>query len=225
MGGYTPTPAQVEQQKNDVTQMSEYRSKLLTNAQAAVQQNAVLDQMKQEAGGFTQGEFANVKGSLGTYLDGFAKTFGVPESQSFSQSVGDWQAFNKNAGNLARAAAHELGSRTGVQELAMIQKTLPSDETSQQGFERVSNQLQGINDYQVAKSGASAQATGNPNAFEADWNQHVSPAAFIVNRMSSADTRAMATEMSKTPEGRATLESLKTQLGYAKQHNLFAAVN
>jgi len=227
-GTSVQAPAQplidVEQAKANIGAMTTYRQGLLTNAQASVQQNAVLDQMQQEAGGFTQGEFADVKGAAGSYLDGFAKTFGVPESQSFSQGVGDWQAFNKNAGNLARSAAHELGSRTGVQELAMIQRTLPSDETSSQGFSMVKNQLQGINDFAIAKSAASANFTGNPNQFEANWNANVSPSAFIINRMSPADFQAMAEKLKQTPEGLQTLKQMRDEYAYAQNQGLFKMV-
>jgi hypothetical protein len=82
-------------------------------------------------------------------------------------------------------------------------------------------QLGGINDYMIAKSAASANAKGSPNAFEATFAAHVSPTAFIVNRMSSADARIMAATLAKTPEGLRALQSIRAQMAYAKENGLF----
>lgn len=224
VGGTTLNPVNQAQVTNNIDQMGDYRKGLVSGAQAAVQQNAMLDQMGQEAGGFAQGTFANMKGQAKAYLDGVAQTLGIPESAQFTAGLGDWQAFNKNAGNLARAAAHELGSKTGVQELSMIQSVLPTAQTSAQGFQYVKDQLQGMNDFVAAKAAASANFQGNPAQFEGAWNSSVSPTAFIINRMSSPDFQALAQRLSQTPDGLATLKKMRGEYQYAQSNGLFGAV-
>ena len=219
------TPAAVERQKNDVTQMSSYRQGLLTNAQAAVDQNAHIAQMTDQSDNFTMGWGADQKLQAKAVFDGIAKTFGIPESQSFSDSLGSQQAFLKNAGELARAAARQVGSRTGAQELGMIQSTLPSDTMSSQAFGRVMTQMGGLNDYAIAKSAAAASASGNPSQFEAVWNANVSPTPFIINRMSQQDAQTLATNLGKTAQGRAAWANIMAEMKFADQNGLFGMVH
>jgi hypothetical protein len=139
-------------------------------------------------------------------------------------SVGDWEAFNKNAGQLARTAASGLSSRVGVQELQLVQKYLPSDTMSSQAFSRVADQLQGINDYQVARNAAAANFKGNPSQFEANFNKNVTPGVFIVNRMSQADANALSMNLQKTPEGRRVWQGIMAGHDYAKANGLMDAI-
>lgn len=203
---------------SDINAMQSYRTDAAKTAQTAQQNNTVLDQMRQEGQSFDHGNFTDawqsVKKDWGTLAQSFGGT--MPES------VGDWEAFNKNAGQLARTAASGLSSRVGVQELQLVQKYLPSDTMSSQAFSRVADQLQGINDYQVARNAAAANFQGNPSQFEAQFEKNVTPGVFIVNRMSPADATILAQNLQKTPEGRRTWQGIMAGAAYANAHGFIS---
>ena len=219
------TPALIAQQRaqaeNDVTQMGTYRTGLLTDAQKAAQSNSLIDTMRTEAQQFSQGGGANADWrDMQATMNNWSNLFGG----SPFPAVSNVEAFNKAAGQLVREAASTVSPRVGVQELQMVQKTLLSDDTSPQGFQKIADQLQGIADYRIAKSAAASQASGNPNAFEANWNAHVTPLAFIVNRMPTADAQQLAVQLNKTEQGKRTLGGIMQQMQYADQTGLFRAV-
>ena len=219
------SPVTLAQQKaqaeNDVTQMGTYRTSLLTDAQKAAQSNSLIDTMRTEAQQFAQGGGVNADWrDIQSTMNNWSNLFGG----SPFPAVSNVEAFNKAAGQLVREAASTVSPRVGVQELQMVQKTLLSDDTSPQGFQKIADQLQGIADYRIAKSAAASQASGNPNAFEANWNAHVTPLAFIVNRMPTADAQALAVQLNKTEQGKRTLNGIMGQMSYADQAGLFRSV-
>ncbi len=219
------SPVTLAQQKaqaeNDVTQMGIYRTSLLTDAQKAAQSNSLIDTMRTEAQQFAQGGGVNADWrDIQSTMNNWSNLFGG----SPFPAVSNVEAFNKAAGQLVREAASTVSPRVGVQELQMVQKTLLSDDTSPQGFQKIADQLQGIADYRIAKSAAASQASGNPNAFEANWNAHVTPLAFIVNRMPTADAQALAVQLNKTEQGKRTLNGIMGQMSYADQTGLFRSV-
>ena len=138
-------------------------------------------------------------------------------------SVASWENFQKNSGTLARSAASSLSPRVGVQELELVQKYLPSATMSSQGFNRIADQLQGLNDYQVARTQAAANFQGNPGQFEAQFARSVTPAAFIVNRMPAADLQTFVSGLNQSAEGRATLATIRSGIAFARQNGLMQA--
>ena len=212
------TPAGLKQQEADIGSMTTYRQGLLSDAQHAVATNSLVDGMRADAANFQQGGGMNASWrEMSEDLNNVSTFFGGKPIQG----VADWEAYNKAAGQLVREAASGVSSQVGAQELGMIQRTLLSDQTSAAGFSKIADQLQGLADYKIAKSAASGSATGNPNSFEGSWAQHVTPLAFMVNRMSSADAQQLAAGLGQSQQGRALLKSLSTQMAYADQSGLF----
>lgn len=218
-GSSIPTsisPAAHALQTGSVAELLKYQGDQTTKAQTAQGSNTLIDQMKQERDGWVSGPQAPSINSATAYAVGLAKQVGM-DPGVFEQNVGNWQAFNKNAAQLARTAASNLSPNVGVQELSQVTKSLPTDVMSSVGFQRVADQLQGLNDYQIFKQQQSANWTGNPNQFESSFNQKVTPLPFIVQRMSTEDYAKFAGDLNKTPAGKAQLAKIVSGLQYVNQ--------
>jgi hypothetical protein len=126
-----------------------------------------------------------------------------------------------------RQAAHDTSSRNGVQEMQLISKAMPNPEMSQAGFGIVASQLKATNDFLIARAQAGAQWAqqhgGSMAGFQAAWNQNVSPAAFVFERMQQENPdvlRDTVTRMSQTPAGKAALKNIRAEWTWAQQNNL-----
>jgi hypothetical protein len=204
------------QNASDISSMQEYRTEAAKSSASAQNQNAILDQMRGDATGFDHGSFANTIQGIKKDVGSLTQAFGA----SMPDSVPSWKNFQKNAGTLARSAASALSPRVGVQELELVQKYLPAATMSSQGFGRIADQLQGLNDYQVARNQAAANFQGNPSQFEAQFAKSVTPAAFIVNRMPAADLHTFVAGLNQSAEGRTTLATIRQGIAFARQNGL-----
>ena len=72
---------------------------MLAEAQAAQQNNAIIDQMRDEMRSWQPGKYAPFVQNIKSALDFAGQAVGVKPDQS----VGDWQTFNKNAMQIAAA--------------------------------------------------------------------------------------------------------------------------
>jgi hypothetical protein len=202
-------------------------------ATAAKTTNTTLDEMGTAAQNFRLGKWSDHEQSLRESLQAVATTLGV-KNPALEQATGSYQDLAKLSGQVVRQAARELGSRTGVQELQMITKTNPNAEMTEDGFKTAITQMKGLNDFTVAKQQAAADwkaTNGNslgPNKsgkdFQAAWNASASPAAFVLHRMQQenpAGLQNLIATMSKTPEGKAALQNMKTQMTWANDQGLF----
>ena len=207
--------------------LEELGAEVETNANNAVQNNALIDQMRNESASWQMGKFADFKNDALAYLQGFGKTFNL-DTSGIDQRVGDFQAFNKNGMELVRQAVRSTSSRAAVQEFTMIQQALPNAEMSQQGFGQIADQLQSFNDFHIAKQQA-AQLwrqghNGTLDGFNADWNAKMSPSAFLMHRLAATNPDALQTvvsRMAQSSEGVAYLKRLQGELQYGKQAGLF----
>jgi len=214
-------PTQLQEQKNYGDYLGKEPGDLADKANIARQQNFTLDQMKQESASWDMGKGAPTLMAAQQYIKPFANAFG---NTSFDKPVGDFDAFQKNTGTLVRQAVKEVSSRAAVQEMVMIQNTMPSAGMSRQGFNQIADQMGAVNDFQIAKQHAAQQfrsQNGTLDGFDDQWNQNVTPSAFLVSRMSPQDLHQMSANLQKTPEGRATLNSIKQQITYANKNGLF----
>lgn len=192
-------------------------------ATAAKTTNTTLDEMSAAAKNFRMGKWSDHEQSLRESLQAVATTFGV-KNPDLERATGSYQDLGKLSGQVVRQAAHELGSRTGVQELQMITKTNPNAEMTEEGFNTAVAQMKGLNDFAIAKQQASADwkaANGNslgPNKsgkdFQATWNAQASPAAFVLQRMKEDNPiglQNLISTLSKTAEGKAALKNMQSQ--------------
>lgn len=107
----------------------------------------------------------------------------------------------------------------------MIRQAQPNSEMTPQGTRQLFDELQGIGDWTQAKSLAAARLRttdpGAANAFEAEWNNNISPQAFMLHRMSTPDFRALATRLSQSAEGREALGRWTDQMRFLDRHGFF----
>jgi hypothetical protein len=139
-----------------------------------------------------------------------------------SGALGDYQDSMKTFGELTRAAVQATSPRASYQEFSMIMKQLPGPEMSDQGKRVIFDQMQGLNDWTIAKSQASARLNSRtaPNEFDSQWANNISPEAFIVRRMSPQDFDLFQQKMSQTPEGRKELRQIGMEMGKLGQWGL-----
>lgn len=199
-----------------------YSQGLTTDSAAAAKSNGIIDQMLQESQSWAPGKFADVKMNAMAMLDSLGQSLGFKPDNS----VGNYQAFLKNTMLMATVAAHAASPASGVQELQTIRSAFPQDTTSPQGLREIGAELQGINDYNIAKAAASANADRreNPSVFESNWDQHASILPFILHRMSTPDAQTLAVNLNKTPEGRAQWANMVQQMQVLDQAGVFKLV-
>lgn len=184
-------------------------------ATGAKQANFLLDQMTQDAQGFTPGKFADVKGELGKYM----RTV----DPKYDGSVAAYERFVKNAVTLTNEEVRQVSSRAAVQEYKAIQTAQPQPEMSPQGVKNIITQKYAINDYKVAKQAARdqwMQSHQTPEGFETDFNKNVTPAVFMIHRMDAPQLQAMRDSLAKTDGGKKVLNGLMQRYQYANQNGL-----
>jgi hypothetical protein len=125
---------------------------------------------------------------------------------------------------LTRQVVRQTSSRAAFQEFSMLQNALPQATMTKEGFSKISDQLGGLNDYVIGQQGMAQRwraSHGNTlDGFETDWNSHVSPAVFTLDRLSPGDFQATVANLQQTPAGRAFLTKTVQQMGWARANNL-----
>ena len=219
------TPGQKAESDAYGGEMAKVLPALTDKANNSRQANFTLDQMRQESQSWDMGKGGATLATAQQYLKPLANALG---STMFDKPVADFESFQKNAGTLTRQAVKEVSPRAAVQEFQMIQGQLPSANMSRQGFDQIVNQFQAVNDFNIAKAQAGQlwkddkenNPSGSMSGFETQWNKNVTPSAFLVSRLPPEQLGALKANLDRTPEGRATLKSITTQLQWAKAHNL-----
>jgi hypothetical protein len=206
------------------TKLEAFGEQLDKDAESAQQNNFLLDNMRRESQTWQLGKFADVKNNALAYLQGFANTFSIPTT-GLDQRVGDFQSFNKSGVELVRQAVRQTSARAAYQEFQIIAGALPNAEMSPKAFSQIADQMQGVNDYRIAMQSAAQTWRGTHNGtldgFQQAWNQSITPAAFLVHRMSGEDLTTMTANLQKTAEGRATIANLQREIATAQQLGLF----
>ncbi len=214
----TLTPGGVAQQTAQVKQWTEAQNEYATEATGANTQNYVIGQMQAELRGFTPGLLTNPSQQFLRLANTVTAPLGHP-----IQSVADWQAFNKNAIQLVSGAVQAVSPRAAFQEVKFFQNALPNAAMTQGGIDTVLSELQGLNDWRVARAAAAAKWTGPQAAFNAQWTQTAPIFPFMVRRMSAADATAWAQNMAKTPAGKTYLRQIMGQMKTLDGQGVFAA--
>lgn len=219
------SPFDVSQQQHLAEQIKTYQDGLTAKSQAAAAANARFDQMRLDSNTWTMGKFADFKMDALSALDSFKQNInGLVGSQVFTpdKSVGDWQSFVKNSIEAARIATRETSARAAVQEMQMIRQSLPTPEMSPQGFRQIVDMLQGVNDWYMAKTrAAGSMGATNPATFDAQWNQNITPGAFILHRMSTDDMKALHDRMVQSAPGRSMWNDWVQQLQFLDKGGFF----
>lgn len=213
----------------------ELPAQLDTAASSAKRMNTTLDEVTQAANGSWQsGKWAPAAENLREGLQSVANGLGI-QTPGLDKSISSYQDFVKMAGNISRAAAHETSSQVGVQEMELINKSLPSPEVSDGGIKLIVPQMKGLNDFSIAKQqAASAFRSENGgslgpspkyggNDFQTFWNANASPAAFVLHRMAQDNpqgARDLLMTMKSEPNGTKALKNIADQTRWAHDAGL-----
>lgn len=205
---------------------AETREQNIAAGGAAQMQQASLMAMKADAPNFYTGPFADHVQQARSLLRFMAPDSDIPNE------VASYEDFNKNSGLLVRQAVHDQSPRAAVQEFRLITSQLPNNEMSPMGLNRTINEFMGLNDYRIAKSAAQQQweqrqgsnGPGDVSGFENNWQNTVSPYAFIVARMEPADRQKLFAQVSQTKGGQAELDHLTEQVRYIQSSGLDQAL-
>lgn len=133
---------------------------------------------------------------------------------AFDKQVASYEDFRKNAETLVRELTRASDAQPAAIQLKMTRDSLPSPSTSPQGLRRVTNELIGAADYQIARNkalGLYDTQSARPGEFPQWWASHFSPYAFMIARMDPADRHDVLSKLSTTLTGRSELASLAKQ--------------
>jgi hypothetical protein len=182
------------------------REETLKEAQSAQNQQSTLNVMKDNAANIYTGPGAS-------YVGDFNRIARLVDP-AYDDTVAARESFMKNGGQLIRQATRELSPRAAFQEVRFVQSTLPNPDMSPKGLNAVIGELQGLNDYKIAKANAQAQwedqhgGVGHVEGFESNWQAKapVTPYTFIISRMPQNERQELFGRMATTDEGRAQLQ-------------------
>jgi hypothetical protein len=205
------------------TELENYGQSLQDGASSAVNAQFLIDQMRRESGngaGWTPGTFADWVGDARALFNGVGLSGPATDA-----ALANYQAFQKNSMQLVTQATRAVSPRAAVQEMQMIREALPGSHLSSGGLGFIFDQLSANNDFSIAKAKAAEAWRGSHSGvlagFDSNWNQNVSPFAFLVNRMSAPDLKAMAANLQQTTQGRALMQRLISETQYAKSNGLW----
>jgi hypothetical protein len=208
-------PATTEELKGRGEKATVEREKIITDAESARAQDAILTNMDANADKFWSGKFSDFAGDAKAYLRII--------NPAYNDSVASREQFVKDAGNLTRQATHDVSPRAAYQEVQFIQSTLPNPEMSPLGIHRVIGELRGLNDYKAAKAQAlnswMGQHSNSALGFEDAWQSQppVTPYTFVIARMGQPERQQLFAKWNQTPEGRAELQRIRGQMTAASQ--------
>lgn len=208
------SPAQAEEQKYTGEALGKLPDEYRKAADTAQEANSQLDQMMIAAQHFPMGPLAERAENAKAMIRGLAETAGIA-TPDLDKEVGSYQDFAKQAGLLRNSIVKQVSSRAAVQEFNSIAGSLPSAETSPRGFANVVAQMQGVNDYHIARQQASAQwkkASGTLEGFSDSWNRYASPMAFALARMGPDQLDDVQQALGKIPGGAARASQLTADL-------------
>lgn len=196
------------------------RQSVISQADAAQTQQAALQNMRDSAPNIVTGPFAPHAQEAARWLRYV--------SPSFDGQVSNYEDFTKNSGIVLRAVTREVSSREAVQGLLLFKSQLPDTDQSPKGFDRVSSQFMGLNDFKIVKAQAQKdwedQHQGSIAGFETTFQKQVTPLAFMFMRLSPSDQAELAGKLSSTTEGQALKQKLTQQIGLVKRSGYDAVI-
>jgi len=188
-----------------VDQDAKYTAEANTAASTARSVNYTLDNISRDAENLPVGRgmagVAEGRAWLQSVYDN------VPAAKNFMSDPGKdataaYDSLLKNSGQLTRQALMQTHERAAV-AYNMIQKQLPSVDTSRGGLQHVVAEWQGMNDDSQLKQQVMSNrpVAGRSDKFEAEWNQNVNPVAFMLARLNPDDRTKVIKGLSSSTSG------------------------
>lgn len=202
-------------------------------AKNAAMTKYLLKNLQDETARFATGKGATAAGTAKQWLQAAGQLPGVgPAVQKITGDISDpvaaFEAVQKNAGQLTRATLKDVEGRAAM-EYKMIQQQLPNAEMSPKGLQQVTAQMMAPEDYKQARLQAADvwKKTHNDSidGFAADWNKNIGPGAFLFARLPAEEQAATVQRLSKTAEGKRTLDTIKKQMQWAHERGLDSVID
>lgn len=203
-------------------------------AKAATQTNLIYNKMRADQKNIVTGKGSDGLNSMNAYLLQGAKAFNglmgspVIPTDALNNSVSDYQDLRKNQVVLTGAATKAVSPRASTQELQFLGEGVPSNQLTDQSFDMITSQLQGVQDYALAQQRAKQLWLDNPknttktmNGFEAWFNQNADPAVFMLQRMEPTNAATLINSVKSMPNGQQMLQKIAHQRALAFQLGLF----
>jgi hypothetical protein len=165
----------------NVQMISETRQKFAQAADAAQQQNSILNQMRAFQGVAGSGPLAPDLARIGGVLSQAGEAIGLGPSQT----VNDWATLQGLQSDLLRAKVVGTGNVRAQSEWNILNHSIASISDPTLAFQTKALSTQAMNDFTQAKAAAYAESKMLPDQFEEKWNSFVDPMAFVVHRLAT----------------------------------------
>ena len=173
-------PAQTRMLEGNAGQALKTNETFQTQAEGAKDMLAQVQTLRNAAGDFTPGKFAESKAEMLNYLNSANL---ITSDQK--KALGSYQEGQKIAIQLQAAATKQLGSREAAQIFTYMGKSLPNLTLSQNGLEKVSAWQEGTSRYNIARAQqANTLAQANDykgvNQVRDTWIQNSNPLFYVM---------------------------------------------
>lgn len=238
---YSKVPPGVEEtMTNGIERIDGMQEQASKDAVSAAQGNATIQRLRDTSQSWTSDKFAEWHNDARTWSMAIGHQLGINDPR-LEQQVGDFAAFNKNAQQMVQERVRMVSPRASTQEYQMISKSLPSSEIGNNAIQQISDQIQGTNDFTIARNYAlsrwrAAQAQMTPNQqyiqtlgdFDGNLLKRITPYTFMLHAMTQtqggqAQFQGLVSNLQKTPEGQRELQRIQQQFQYGKQSGMFDA--
>jgi hypothetical protein len=209
---------------NSVRQMTEFRER----SQGSPGTKATIKSLLDDFDRVYTGKGAEQKQAFQKWIQGAQSLPGIgPVIKSLVPDTRDpvaaMENIDKNAGLISRSITQSLGTKA-ASALEQVSSTIVGGGTSNQGAKTALRQLMAMEDYAQATTKAAniyrrePGRMGSLDGFQEQWQEHMSPAAFMVARMASADRKALYERLSKSEDGPDTIKYINQQLKWGHEH-------
>lgn len=201
-----------------------FEQEIQQKAQGAAELNYTLDNMNIAAMDFKPNSFGDFRGKWAENMQSFVQQFSGPGSKTtFDEKANSYAELVKNSETVTRQLTSQVSSNPAAREMDIIRLSRPGANTPGSAFNNLTGQMQALNDWQIAQEKALEDwkaEKGTPEGFLQDYKKNVSPAVFMLNRMSGEDFKSTVDKMSQQPNGKKVVGNLFEKVNYAKSHGL-----
>lgn len=167
-------PGVAKEQDEYHQNLAKVHTQLIEDGSTAASVEARVRDMAESSQNFTSGSLQPYKGALGGMLIALGQDPAKVDAKL--GSVSDWQAFNKEATQLAFDMTRKLGSREAASVVQMAVKSSANDSLQPTANRRILGVILGLSQYQQAKARSAdawVRARGTLDGFETTFNKEI----------------------------------------------------
>lgn len=176
---------------------------------------ANLQQVLSDSKNFQMGAFANKALAAKQTLSALANAAGI-KTPDLDESIGSQQALNKGVLQITMNSLTQTGEKSN-QALNAFKSGLPSATMTENGLQQVAAGMLGTQQYKQAQFTAANAINANGGSLKNfNFQNNVSPMAFVLNNMTPANQIIFAHNLSKEPNGPSELKNLAKEIQWAR---------